>query len=243
MKKMDVVTNNIANADTRGFKRDRIVTQAFSEEMFKKLDDKKYEMLDHSQTIGEASLGVFVESVHTDFSNGAFEKTEAPLDVAINGEGFFCITTDGDDEKYTRDGSFTLDPQGYLRTTEGNFVKGEDGLINVTSGYNEGNITIDNIGNVYSGTEIIGKLKMINFSNPDSLRKAGDNLYDRIEESEESPFNGVIAQGYIEMSNANSVQEMVEMINSARVYEANSKAIKVHDTILQRVVNDVGRKS
>lgn len=242
MQKMDVVSNNIANSDTTGFKKDTTVVRSFSEELTKRLDDPKYRLIKFNQGIGNMSLGVFVDEVYTDFSTGSFKETGGSLDCAISGDGFFAVNVTDQNgqttEKYTRDGSFTLDINNNLRTTEGNYVVGEGGNITVPNGV----ITIDSKGNIYSNNEFVDKLKIVDFSNKESLRKVGDNLYETIDESNQTDFTGNIVQGRLESSNVNPVQEMVKMISLARNYEANQKMVQTHDSTLSRAVNDIGKK-
>ncbi len=242
MQKMDVVSNNIANSDTVGFKKDTVVVRSFSEELAKRLDDPKYRLIKFNQGIGNMSLGVFVDEVYTDFSTGSFEETNGSLDCAISGEGFFAINVtngNGDTvERYTRDGSFVLDSENNLRTSGGNYVVGEGGNINIPNGV----ISIDAQGNIFSNNEFVDKIKIVDFSNKESLRKVGDNLYETIDESQEQDFTGSVIQNRLEGSNVNSVQEMVKMISLARNYEANQKMIQTHDSTLNRAVNDIGRK-
>jgi len=242
MQKMDVVSNNIANSDTVGFKKDTVVVRSFSEELAKRLDDPKYKLIKFNQGIGNMSLGVFVDEVYTDFSTGAFKETNGSLDCAISGEGFFAINvTDANGnnvERYTRDGTFTLDSENNLRTSGGNYVVGESGNINIPNGI----ISIDGNGNIFSNDEFVDKIKIVDFSNKETLRKVGDNLYETIDESEEQDFTGSVIQGRLETSNVNSVQEMVKMISLARNYEANQKMVQTHDSTLNRAVNDIGRK-
>ncbi len=242
MRKMDVVSNNLANADTTGFKKDSTITQSFSSELAKRLDDPKYRLIKHNTGIGEMSLGVFVDEVYTDFSTGSFKATEAPLDVAINGEGFFVISvTDNQGEtteKYTRDGGFTLDANNTLVTKDGYKVMGEKGEINIPNGV----ITIDEKGNIYSNDELIDKLSIVDFENKESLRKYGDNLYDTIDETVTKDFEGTVIQSRLETSNVNTVSEMVKMITLSRNYEANQKMIQTHDSTLGRTVGELGKK-
>ena len=242
MQKMDVVSNNIANSDTVGFKKDTVVVRSFSEELSKRLDDPKYRLIKFNQGIGNMSLGVFVDEVYTDFSTGSFEEKNGSLDCAISGEGFFAINVtnrNGDTvERYTRDGSFTLDSENNLRTSDGNYVVGEGGNINIPNGV----ISIDAKGNIFSNNEFVDRIKIVDFSNKESLRKVGDNLYETIDESQEQDFTGSVIQNRLDGSNVNSVQEMVKMISLARNYEANQKMIQTHDSTLNRAVNDIGRK-
>lgn len=244
MNNMDVITNNMANVDNAGFKKDTTVVQSFSEEFMKKFDDPTKSLIKRntSENIGKVSLGNFVTEVSTDFSTASFEKTGGTYDLAINGAGFFVVETvnkEGETtEKYTRDGSFTVNANNELMTTDGSYVLGENGRIVIPNG----NVTISENGYIYSNGEFVDKLKLVDFENKESLRKYGNNLYDRIEETEEKPFNGIIIQNHIENSNVNIVDEMVKMINVSRIYELNQKMIQTHDTVLGKAVNDIARK-
>lgn len=242
MNKMDVVSNNIANANTTAFKKDSTVTQAFSQELTKRLDDPKYKLIEHEKPIGKMSLGTFVSQVNTDFSTGSLNQTGGDLDVAIEGDGFFVISVKDSSgkttEKYSRDGAFSLTADGTLVDKNGNQVMGEKGKITIANG----DISIFPNGDIYSGTELVDRLKLVDVENKDSLRKYGDNLYDSIEETKIIPFKGKVLQNYLEVSNVNTVQEMVKMITVSRVYEANSKMIQTHDSTLQRAVNELGKK-
>ncbi len=242
MQKMDVVSNNLANTDTTGFKSDTAVVRSFSEELAKRLDDPKYKLIKFNRGIGNMSLGVFVDEVSTDFSDGALKEVGGDLNCAVSGDGFFAVNVIDENgqtvERYTRDGCFTLDVQNNLRTTEGNYVVGENGNINLPNGI----ITIDEEGNIYSNNVFVDRLRMVDFNNKESLRKVGDNLYETTDESQPQDFNGRILQGWLEGSNVNPVQEMVKMISLARNYEANQKMIQTHDSTLGRAVNDIGKK-
>jgi flagellar basal-body rod protein FlgF len=240
MKKMDVVSNNIANLNTGGFKRDVVVSRAFTDEITHRIDDisdtKK------NPKIGKMSLGVFVDEVVTDFTTGALINTGANLDVAISGQGFFSIQiTDKKGnvtEKYSRDGAFTLASDGTLSTKSGGVVLGNEGPIVL----NSADVTIDENGNVYSNNELVDTLKLVDIEDVGTLRKFGDNLFETTKDSNVKPFTGTTIQNFLENSNINSVREMIEMITLSRVYETNQKMIGIHDTILAKAVNDIGRK-
>ncbi len=244
MNNMEVITTNIANVDTTGFKRDETAVQTFSETMFKILNEEEvgYGIKKYDNNIGEMALGNYVSVVATDFSMGAIEPTKGTFDLALDGEGFFCVATlDENDEvveKYTRDGSFTLDNEGNLITKSGYFVLGENGVINMSSV----DVFIDENANVYLSGEFVDKLKIVNFENPETLRKYGENLYDSIEESEIIESEAVVYQGYIERSNVNTVTEMVKMISVARIYELGQKLVQTQDSILGKAVSDIARK-
>ena len=242
MNNMDVVTNNIANVDNTAFKKDTNVVQSFSEELMKIFDDKTRSLVKRDNTIGKVSLGNFVTEVSTDFSTGSMKKTEGTYDLAIDGEGFFVVETLNKDgstsEKYNRDGSFTINNNNELVTKEGNYVLGENGRIVIPSG----KVIISEKGSIYSNGEFVDKLKLVDFENKETLRKYGDNLYDKINETVEKPFQSDILQNHIETSNVNVVNEMVKMINVSRIYELNQKMVQSHDTILGKAVNEIAKK-
>ena len=246
MKKMDVVSNNIANSDVTGFKRDIVVTQSFSQELMKRLDDPNSSARRYQKDtpVGPVSLGVFVDNVVTDFSAGGLQNTNAPLDIAINGDGFFAVSvmdaSGNATTKYTRDGSFTVSSDGTLVTKEGNPVLGQNGIIKFNP---NGDITIDETGNIFINNQRMNRLAIINFKNPESLRKAADNLYDITPESQETAFRGTVLQGCLENSNISSVKEMVEMISLSRAYEANQRIIGMLDTTMGQAASDIARRA
>ena len=242
MKKMDTITNNIANVNNTGFKKDTTVVQSFSEEMMKIFDDPSASLVRTNNEIGKVSLGNFITEVSTDFSSGSFEETGGTYDLALDGDGFFVIETVNKDgqtaEKYTRDGSFTLNANNELMTKEGNYVLGENGRVVIPNGI----ISISENGYIYSNGEFVDKIKIVDFENKETLRKTGDNLYAKIEETKEKPFTGILIKSHLEKANVNVVDEMVNMINVSRIYELNQKMIQNHDSILGKAVNEIARK-
>ena len=242
MKKIDVVTNNIANANTIGFKKDNTIIQSFSEQLLKRFDGSLKKTGKVVDEIGKVSYGNFISQVYTDFSNGSLTRTDGIYDIAIDGNGFFSVKFINENnevvEKYTRDGSFTLNNERKLVTKDGYLVLGENGEITIP----DGEFSISSDGSIYCEGEFIDKLKLQNISNTETLRKFGDNLYDATDETEFSGFNGTILQNYLENSNINIVSEMVDMINISRIYEANSKMIHTYDSVLQKAVSEIANK-
>ncbi|HHY78354.1 MAG TPA: flagellar hook-basal body protein, partial [Clostridiales bacterium] len=185
------------------------------------------------------NAGVHTSVVVTDFTQGSLSPTENPLDVAISGSGFFTVETENG-ERYTRDGSFSLNADGYIVTKDGHMVLGENGYIQI----NGNDIRIDEKGNIYSGGELIDRLKLVDFQDYSALMKEGSNLYTIISEEwmgQEKAFESTIKQGFIEGSNVNAVKEMTDMITMLRSYEANQRLIRAHDELLEKAVNEVGR--
>lgn len=240
MRRMDVVTNNLANVNTTGHKRDFVVLRSFSEELTHRINDDSDWA--RSRPIGPYPLGLFIDEVHTDHSVGAFQVTGGALDVALTAQGFFVINTmDADGgivERFTRDGSFTLGPDNVLLTKAGGRVQGVGGDIVVPNG----EITIDRAGFIRSNGELVDRLRLTNVTDTQSLRKVGDNLFAATPETVETAFAGLVEQGYLERSNVNSVREMVEMITLHRIYDANQRLISVHNNTLGNAVNDIARR-
>ncbi len=245
MNKMDVVSNNIANANTTGYKKDEVITRSFKDELYLRVNDENETGLPRSaNSVGKLNLGNNIDMIITDYTSGSMQKTESPLDLAISGDGFFSVNfvdTDGTvSEKYTRDGSFTLGPNGELLTSDSFAVLDQDGSPIVLPSGSVPSISKD--GSIYANDEFLTKIKITAFEDQSYLRKYGSNSYNLLDGATTKPFTGNVEQGYIEMSNVNSVKEMVDMITLSRAYEASSKALQAHDSIMQRTANDVGRK-
>jgi flagellar basal-body rod protein FlgG len=236
MYRMDVVTNNLANVDTPGYKRDIVAAQSFSAELMKRINEPGIRLF-KDYPLGMVSQGVYVDDIYTDYSMGSFRQTKGPFDLAIAGSGFFCVQVNGA-ELYTRDGTFTLRPDGVLVTKDNGVVMGERGEIKLT----DGNVFIDEKGRVYAGGEFIDTLKLIDFSDRKFLHKLENNYYKTTDDSKPIPFTGRVEQGMLENSNANTVREMVEMIALSRQYESNARMIAFHDAMMSHSANDIARR-
>ncbi|MCL2387058.1 MAG: flagellar hook-basal body protein [Defluviitaleaceae bacterium] len=239
MQRMDVVTNNIAHVNTTGHKRDIVVSHEFSDVLMSRMNDPGIRMFNHVP-IGHINPGVFVDDVFTVFGQGAFQQTGNTLDLAIAGQGLFVVQENGE-ELFTRDGSFTM-ANGLLMTNQGALVQGQNGNIQLPEGY----IVINEQGRIYVNDEYVDTIRIQNFT-PEgfhSLRKAKNNLF-RVSDYTEGTmidFEGTIQQGFLEGSNVNIVQEMVNMITISRSYETNARMITIQDGTLQRAVNDIARR-
>lgn len=236
-KRTDIISNNLANVNTTGFKKDLAIFQASPEMNIYRFNDPisvGATKIDPKPFIGILGTGVQVDDVNTDFLQGGLEKTSNPLDIALRGEGFFEVMTP-QGARYTRDGCFTKDREGRMITMEGYQLMGQNGPI-VIQGED---VNIDNTGGISVDGRNIDTIRIVTFENLDQIIKEGDNLYQAIEEPIEA--NAEVVQKYIERSNVNPVSEMTEMITAFRAYEANQKAIRTHDETLERAVNDIAR--
>lgn len=241
--RLDILANNLANADTVGFKKEGSTAQSYSEVMAVKIKD----LSEHPNTpkrIGNMSLGVKIGETYTDFSQGSLRETGNTYDLAIGGEGFFNIEfTNKAGEtstKYTRDGSFTLTNDGYLVTDDGDYVLGDGGRIQISPTAVDTKIMQN--GAIYQDDVKVAQIKITAFENNDYLTHYGETMWDAVEgatEKENPEFK--VYQGYTEQSNISVVTEMVNMISIQRHYEANQKIITTMDDSLDKSVNQIGR--
>jgi flagellar basal-body rod protein FlgG len=228
----------MANANTTGYKRDHVVSHAFTDRFIQRVNDPGLRMFfQHTPTIGRSVPGVFVDDVFTAFTQGPLADTGNPLDFALVGQGFFVVQRDGE-ELFTRDGSFTL-ANGYLMTMSGGRVQGVNGDIVLP----QGNIAIDDMGRIFVNEEHIDTLQVTTFTDLHSLRKMEDNFFRTTADSVRAAFTGTVQQGFLESSNVNIVQEMVQMITLSRAYETNARMVTIQDQTLQHAVNDIARRN
>lgn len=241
-KKFDLVSNNLANISTSGYKKDLGIDQTFKEALTKRINDIKPGEV-AQPNIGTMRLGSDLVEVYTDFSQGALMQTDNQTDISIRDSknGFFSISVEEGEntrELYTKNGAFTLDSQGYLVTQEGDKVVGNYyGSIYVGSD----SFIVQDDGSIYVDDQYIDTLKLVEFNDNASIKKVGNNLWEASDEAQTSEFTGKVVQGFIERSNVNSVEEMVKMINLMRSYEANQKIVKAYDESLDKAVNQVGQ--
>jgi len=236
-KIMDVTANNLANTDTTGYKKDTAVVEAFQEMMMKRIYDTPEE------NIGYVSLGADVSRISVNFSDGIFKRTQQPLDLAIKGSGFFVVeltTQNGQVQQYlTRNGAFQINKNGELVNNDGLRVLGQKGAIKLST---SDEVRIDAKGNVYQNGKLIDKILLVDVADKDMVSKVGNNLFTVIGQTQLNVFNGEVLQGYLEGSNVNAIQEMVNMINGLRNYESNQKALMIQDETLEKAVNEIVRK-
>ncbi len=241
-KKMDVITNNMANASTSGFKKDTLVLESFPDVLTKIVNDHNG-TANSTRNIGTMELGNDVGEVYTNYMQGQLTSPEKSLDMAIrdSSNAFFTIEkTDADGNTntyYTRNGSFTRSSDNILVTAEGYAVLGENGPIVLGSG----SFSVGEDGSILQNGEILDKLLITEFADTTELKKYGDNLIQADAGAQTQAFSGTVQQGFVELSNVNIVREMVDMITVMRSYEANQKVLQSMDSTLEKAVNEVGR--
>jgi flagellar basal-body rod protein FlgG len=239
---MDVIANNLANVSTNGFKRSRAV---FEDLLYQTLRQPGAQSSGQTQLPSGLQLGTGVRPVATErvFTQGNLQQTSNPMDVAIQGQGFFQVQMPDGSAAYTRDGSFQVNAQGQLVTASGFAVQP---AIQIPA--NTLSVTVGRDGTVSAlraGTTAptqIGTIQLTAFMNPAGLQSVGENLYVETAASGAPTANapgtngvGLLSQGYVETSNVNVVEELVGMIQTQRAYEINSKAIQSSDQMLQKL--------
>lgn len=265
--RLNVVSNNLANADTHGYKKDIGCMKSFPEMLAARTDDDGVVVIpigsyDISPSIGRLGTGVELNEVYTQFQQGTLKETGNPFDVALQSEGFIAVETPKG-ERYTRNGSFLLDKEGFLVTKDGYKVLGENGPIQIK----KHNVLIDEQGRIFVNSDLQGdperlvdanennwkgmteldRLKVVRFENERYLKKQGNSLWKDTKVSgpaeiaEYGRNRPKVVTGFLEASNVNPVNEMVEMIEVQRAYEMNSKVITTQDALVGKAVNEVGR--
>lgn len=266
-QRLDVVANNLANVNTAGFKRDQaafrhllsdaMAAQAKEEVPRQIPTDKEIHRLD-----GRDKAFVIVDEIRTDHTQGMVKTTGNPLDVAIEGKGFFEVLTPTG-VRYTRQGNFMLNGDGALVTTEGYLVLSATADAAPAAGApapaptreelaaraividqaNPSQLTITRDGGIFRGREQVNQLSIVEFVDTKLLAKEGSSTY-----RNELPANLVrepassnVRQAMLETSNVNPVKELTEMLNATRMFEANQKIVKNYGDLESRAVNDIGK--
>lgn len=242
-RRMDVVTNNMANANTTGFKKVEVTSQSFDRQLAVKINDLT-EGTDAVRGIGVTNPGVKIGETYYDMSQGSFKQTGNLYNFALSGEGFFTIrTTDkggAEHIRYTRDGDFTVTKEGYLVTKDGDFVLDNEGNQIQIADANIVEINVNELGEIYSGNNYVATFGIRDFENYDYLSSYGENMYEPVEGAVMKDATALVVQGSLEMSNVNMITEMVDLIAVTRAYETNQKMIQTVDKILEKAANNIG---
>ncbi len=243
--RLEVLSNNLANINTFGFKEDKT---AFSNYIPSDQNRDTFPYQDGAPEVEPETLFPYLESNTqvtfegsiTNFSQGQIKQTGNALDLALEGNGFFCVRSDQGLEQYTRKGNFILDSEGKLVTQDGLPVLGRNGGDIEIPGEH---VMIDEEGNISVGENTVASLKIIAFSEFHHLNKAGDCLFVPTEDAaamEIEPGGVKIRQGCLELSNVNSIRVMTEIIEVHRAYEAYQKIIRTLDETVSQSISGVG---
>jgi len=249
---VDITSNNLANVNTAGFKKSRVEFKDLIYETLRRPDDPSL-MLGAAAPVGlQVGHGVRPSATSRDFTGGNLEPTGNTFDVAVEGDGFFMVQRPDETRAFTRDGSFKIsvdDTDRYLVTSEGYFVLSSDeDFIEIPDGYTDISISADGIitGKDEDDTiEELGQIGLAKFLNSEGLLAVGNNLFEQTAASGEpeikddisDPGYGTMLQGFLEMSNVQVVEEMVNLIIAQRAYEVNTKAVQTSDEMLAQANN------
>lgn len=239
--KVDVIANNLANAATTGYKKEGSTSEAFDAVLALKIKDQTSTF--RARPIGNMNLGVKIGENYVDYSQGAFETTDNTYDLALSGKGFFCVEfTNKAGEtsvKYTRDGSFTLNVDGYLVTKDGDYVLNRSGQhIKLDP---MATTRIDESGTIFQNDRMVTAIGLQDFEDYNYLEHYGENYYQPVEGATKIEAKAKMFEGYLEASNIQVVTEMVELISATRTYESNQKVIQTIDETLDKAVNQLGQ--
>jgi len=264
--RLDAVSNNLANVDVDGYKKDIAVHKAFPELLMRRLNDDgvyrhPFGSADAAPIIGKIGTGVELNELFTSFEQGSMKETESDFDIALDGKGFLSVATPYG-ERYTRNGSFQLGKEGYLETKEGypvlgekgplqvnanNFMVDKDGRVWINAEYaDDPDLLVSKENNAWGQTVLLDTLKIVGFDQDRYLAKQGSSLWRAGDVSGSAQVlqagaRPKVVQGFVEASNVNPVTEMVQMIEVNRAYEANQKVIQAEDAMLSKLINEVAR--
>jgi flagellar basal-body rod protein FlgF len=232
-RNMNVISNNMVNVSTPGYKSDTFVASTFREELLYRSGNKDKS---NSTAIGETSMIRAAEETVTSYVQGSFEETAGTLDVALTDKGFFEIET-ANGTVYTRNGSFMIDDEGYLALSGIGRVLGSNGTIAL----NTDDITVDSQGNIYSqdGYMSFGKISIVDFENYDQLVKQDNGIFTTTEQGINSDTE--VLWKYIEKSNVDSIEEMTEMMSGQRSLQSAAQVLKMYDQLMGKIVSEIGR--
>ncbi len=247
-RRVDVLSNNMANSATTGYKKEGTTSQAFKDVLAYKIKDLSEPY--YARYEGVMNMGVKIGENYVDYSQGSFHETGNTFDMALSGNGFFTVEFTSKQYpnkasetsiKYTRDGSFTLNKEGELVTKDGDYLLDTGGnhiTLDPLQKY-----SIDRMGNITNAAtgEQLAQIQITDFADYNYLERYGENYFIPVEGATQQEADAQIYSGYLETSNVQVVQEMVDLIAFTRAYESNQKIIQAYDSTLDKAVNDLGK--
>lgn len=231
---LDVVSNNMSNIATSGYKTDRYTASTFQDKVWQLTGNKEKVYTE----LGTQSFITAPSQLYTDYTQGSLDDTGQDLDFAIEGEGFFAIQTEDGERYYTRNGNFSLDNEGYL------CVPGQGRVLGVSENPIQlitDKIKTDGYGGLFTQDDgFLGRIGIFGFAAPEEqLEKNDQGLFTALADPVTTTVP--LLQGYLERSNTDLIQQMTEMISSERAYQSAAEIIKIYDQLINRVTTEVGR--
>lgn len=243
-KRVDILSNNMANAATTGYKKEGSTSEAFKDMLAFKIKDTSEPWV--AKHIGQMNLGVKIGEVYTDYSQGPIHETGNTFEMALSGEGFFAVEfldkQGNTSVKYTRDGGFMMNTKGEIVNKQGDFLLDENGK-HIVLDPEETHYNVSRTGVITLNDVVQARIQVADFENYDYLEKYGENFYNALPGATNRESTASVISGYLESSNVQVVQEMVDLINFTRAYETNQKMIQAHDSTIEKAVNQVGKMS
>lgn len=244
LSRVQTIANNLANVDTPGYREDTLRLTTFPQMLMARMFSGGTSPAGGPNAsftpIGQTTMGGIVnESMSVRLTQASLRSTENPLDMAIQGAGFFSIQTP-DGVRYTRDGSFRRDGNNQLVTSQGDLVLGANGAPLTVP---QGEVVLLPTGEVQVNGQAAGQVGIVEFAEPDQLKKVANNLLeDPTGRAQPAPAaNSVVQQGYLEGSNVDPTRAMADMMVAQRAYESNARMVQIQDEMTQHAVSEVGR--
>jgi flagellar basal-body rod protein FlgF len=233
VRRMEVATNDLANAQTTGYKAERTTAATFAEQLVRQIDGAR-----GGPALGALPLSTAPEMPELDLSQGSLQQTGRPLDVALEGPGFLAVQTETG-VHFTRDGSLTRDAVGYLATSTGALILGEDGPLQVPPGA----VSILADGTVMAGGAAVGRVITVEFAPGTQFNRMGNNELVTSDPGATPTVSTstVLRQGFLEASNVDLTGTMTTVLELQRAYEANQRMIQYQDQMMGRAVNDIAQ--
>jgi flagellar basal-body rod protein FlgG len=241
LSRVQTIANNLANVDTPGYREDTLRLTSFPQMLMARMFNGGAGGIGgDTALVGQTTMGGIVnESMAVRLTQASLRATDNPLDLAIQGAGFFSVQT-RDGVRYTRDGSFRRDGANQLVTSQGDLVLGANGT---PIALPPGEVVVLPTGQIQVNGQAVGQVGVVEFAEPDQLKKVANNLLeDASGQAQPGPAaNSVVQQGYLEGSNVDPTRAMADMMVAQRAYESNARMVQIQDDMTQRAVNDVGR--
>lgn len=231
-RNLDVISNNMTNVATAGFKADKYTASTFDEVLWSRVGNKDKSYAD----LGRQSYILASSQLYTDYTQGSFDETGLPLDFAIEGDGYFAVETAGG-RAYTRAGNFLLDGEGYLS------LPGQGRVLDTTGAPLQlvtDKITTDRFGGIYDASGgFLGRLGVYSFADNAQLSKNAQGLF--TSDAQPTLSTATVHSGMLERSNVDLIKQMVDMMSSQRAYQSAAQISKMYDQLMTKATTDVGR--